>query len=66
MPDEIIEELWEIKDSTAKEHGNDVRKLATYLQSNKDTKHARMTDLGAVNELSETDNSIKLPSERFS
>ena len=66
MPDEIIEELWEIKDSMAKEHGNDVRKLAAYLQSNKDTKHARMTDLGAVNELSETDNSIKSPSERFS
>ena len=30
--DEIIEELWEIKDSMAREHGNDVRKLAAYLR----------------------------------
>ena len=32
MPDEIIEELWGIKDSIAQEQGNDVRKLAAYLQ----------------------------------
>ena len=32
MPDKIIEELWEIKDSIAREHGNDVRKLAAYLR----------------------------------
>jgi hypothetical protein len=32
MPDEIIEELWQIKDSMAREQGNDVRKLAAYLQ----------------------------------
>ena len=31
MPDEIIEELWRIKDSIAREHGNDVRKLAAHL-----------------------------------
>ena len=40
MPDEIIEELWGIKDSIAREHGNDVRKLAAYLQSKKDAKSA--------------------------
>ena len=33
MPDEIIEELWKIKDSIAREHGNDVRQLVAYLQS---------------------------------
>ena len=32
MPDEIIEELWGVKDSIAREQGNDVRKLAAYLQ----------------------------------
>ena len=32
MPDVIIEELWRIKDGIAREHGNDVRKLAAYLQ----------------------------------
>ena len=41
MPDEIIEELWEIKDSIAREHGNDVRKLASYLQGKEDAKSAR-------------------------
>ena len=41
MPDEIIEELWGIKDSIAREHGNDVRRLAAYLQSKKDAKSAR-------------------------
>ena len=35
MPDEIIEELWRFKDSIAREHGNDVRKLAAYLQNGK-------------------------------
>ena len=33
MPDEIIEELWRIKDSIAREQGNDVRQLVAYLQS---------------------------------
>ena len=32
MPDEIIEELWGIKDMIAREQGNDVRRLAAYLQ----------------------------------
>ena len=33
MPDEIIEELWRIKDSIAREQGNDARQLVAYLQS---------------------------------
>ena len=32
MPDEIIEELWGSKDSIAREQGNDVSRLAAYLQ----------------------------------
>ena len=32
MSDEVIEELWRAKDDIAREHGNDVRKLAAYLQ----------------------------------
>ena len=35
MSDEIIEELWKIKDNIAREHGNDVRKIAAYLQGRK-------------------------------
>ncbi len=33
MSDEIIEELWGIKDSIAREHGYGLRKLAAYLRS---------------------------------
>ncbi len=40
MPDEIIEELWGIKDSIAREHGNDARKLAAYLQGRELGKHS--------------------------
>ena len=39
MSDEIIEELWRIKDSIAREHGNDVRKLAAYLRDGKRREH---------------------------
>ena len=35
MSDEIIRELWQIKDDMAKEHGYDVRALAAYLQNKK-------------------------------
>ena len=40
MPDEIIEELWRIKDGMAREHGNDVRKLAAYLQDGELREHS--------------------------
>ena len=40
MPDEIIEELWGIKDSIAREHGNDVRKVAAFLQGRELRKHS--------------------------
>ena len=28
MPDEVIEELWRVKDGIAREHGHDVRRLS--------------------------------------
>lgn len=65
MPDEVLEELWEIKDNMAREHDNDVRKLADYLQSKTGAKLARTNDLGTMNGLSEADNSINSASERF-
>lgn len=35
MADEILKELWKIKDAIANEHGFDVRALAAYLQAKK-------------------------------
>ena len=36
MNDEVIRELWSIKDAMAQEHGHDVRSLAAYLQGKSD------------------------------
>ena len=33
MSDEIIEELWQIKDSMAQAHDHDIESLAVHLQS---------------------------------
>ena len=33
MADEIIEELWKIKDDIAREHGYDIRRLGAHLRS---------------------------------
>ena len=35
MSDEVIRELWSVKDAMAQEHGHDVRDLAAYLQGKK-------------------------------
>ena len=35
MSDEVIRELWSVKDAMAQEHSNDVRGLAAYLQGKK-------------------------------
>ncbi len=32
MSDEVIEELWNVKDAISKEHGHQVRTLVTYLK----------------------------------
>ena len=32
MADEIIEEVWRIKDEIAREHGYDIHRLAAYLR----------------------------------
>jgi len=48
MPDEIIRELWEIKDSIAREHGYDVESLVTHLRSRKRPEGERVVDLHAM------------------
>ena len=46
MSDEIIEELWGIKDGMAREHNYDVRALAASLQGKNGGRNDRMDDLG--------------------
>lgn len=48
MPDEIIKELWEIKDSIAREHGYDIDALVAHLHSRKRAEGERVVDLRAM------------------
>ena len=53
MSDEIIEELWRIKDSIAQEHGYDIEALAAYLQSKKRAEDQQVVDLSAMKKIAE-------------
>ena len=50
MSDEIIEELWRIKDGIAREHGYDVERLAAGLRNRVPEPGRRVVDLRAVRE----------------
>jgi len=47
MSDEIIKELWQIKDSIAREYGYDIEALVAHLQSKKKPAGQRVVDLRA-------------------
>ena len=53
MSDEIIRELWKIKDEIARENGYDVKRLIAYLQAKKKSGDYRFVDLSASKESSE-------------
>ena len=48
MPDEIIEELWRIKDSIAREHGYDIEALVAYFQNKEKAEGRQIVDLSAM------------------
>ena len=48
MADEIIEELWRIKDSIAQEHGYDIEALVAHLKTRKRPAGQRVVDLRAL------------------
>ena len=48
MSDEIIEELWQIKDSIARKHGYDIEALVAYLQTKKRMEGQQVVDLSAL------------------
>ena len=45
MTDEIIEELWRIKDNIARDHGYNLDTLVAYLQSKERAEDHPVTDL---------------------
>lgn len=58
MSDEVIEELWRIKDSIAREHRHDVRRLAAHLQSRRRQTRNRSADRHSVNGMAERDKAV--------
>ena len=48
MSDEIIEELWQIKDSIAREHDYDIESLVAYLQSKQRPADQQVVDLSVL------------------
>ena len=48
MSDEIIRELWQIKDSIAEEHGYDAKALVAHLQNRHQMEGRRVVDLAAM------------------
>ena len=64
MPDEIINELWQIKDSIAREHGYDIDALVAYLQAKKRREGQRVVDLGSLKAAAETQHSAKSKTNR--
>jgi len=53
MPDTIINELWEIKDSIAREHGYDIDALVAHLDTKKRPESQPVVNLRAKKEAAE-------------
>ena len=53
MLDEIIKELWQIKDSIAREHGYDIEELVAHLQTKERPEGQRVVDLRSMREAAE-------------
>src|SRR5215475_4560039 len=53
MSDEIIKELWQIKDNIAWEHGYDLKALVAHLQTKKRPEGQCVVDLRAIREAAE-------------
>ena len=50
MADEVIDELWRIKDDMAREHGYDLARLAADLRNSQGQGGHRVVDLHALRE----------------
>ena len=59
MPDEIIEELWQIKDRMAREYGYDIDVFVAHLQSRQQVEGRQVVDLQAMKKATEQAASAK-------
>jgi hypothetical protein len=53
MADEIIKELWKIKDAIANEYGCDVKALVAHLRAKKHEEDRQVVDLRAMKQAAE-------------
>ena len=53
MADEILKELWKIKDTIANEYGCDVKALATHLRTKKHEGEQQVVDLRYMKQTAE-------------
>lgn len=53
MADEIIKELWKIKDGIANEYGYDVKALVAYLKTKKHEVDYQIVDLRTIKQATE-------------
>lgn len=53
MADEIIKELWKVKDAIAKEYGFDVRSLVAHLRARKHEEGKQVVDLRSMKQAAE-------------
>jgi hypothetical protein len=53
MADDIIKELWQIKDGIAREHGYDVDALVAHLRTRKREGDHQVVDLGSMKNAAE-------------
>lgn len=53
MADEIIRELWEIKDAIANEYGCDVKALVAHLRAKKHEDDKQVVDLRSIEQTGE-------------
>ena len=56
MTDEIIKELWSVKDTIASDHGYDLTKLVNYLRSTADSTKYNVVDLQGTTTEAEQEN----------
>ena len=55
MSDEVIKELWQVKERIAREHGYDVYRLAAYIRSMPRPPGQRVVDLSGSKNAAEGD-----------